>query len=766
MLVAYDTHMGRGAPLLICCIALVAACGEGVSEDPLAIVETGGAGSVTATGAVSGGGNAPIAGSGGVAGHSGGSGGTGTGAAPSDGPGGAGTGGGISEPEGSPNGTDCTSSADCSSRVCQQDATGSSRCCEDDCQATGRVCSASGACVCWTRDVGGTCLLPDGAGCEQNTDCASDVCAQGVCCNDACDGLCERCDNPQLPGECSFFAEDTRCSSQPGHQCKDRDRCLLTDGETCGSDPDCHSGNCEPAVSDEQVCCESECNGVCQKCGIEGRCDGAPAMDVRCGPVTCEPDTKCTEYEPPSSGACSGNGVCAGCTPHHKRAGVPCGVGSQCNGQGVCRYTGIGQVAAAGRHTCAIRDNGNVVCWGRNHAGQLGAAFDHPLVGVTESPAQITSLEINFSEDVVQLAAGFLHTCALLYDGTVRCWGRVENELVWGTVRSVLGTTDIALNSLGFVDPLRTGPVKLPGLAVQITAASGGAHTCALLESGAVSCWGYNANAQLGLGHQLELDLAAYETLPVVELGGHALEVKAAAGHTCALLAGGLVKCWGEGNLGRLGYGSNLMQRTPGPDVEIGARAVHIATASGHTCAVLETGRVRCWGHNNEGQLGYGHTTNIGDNETPAAAATMAGPAGRTYLGGDVEVGGGAAVVQITHIADERATCARFASGSVRCWGRNQLGQLGYGHNTAGATTRTPDELAFLPLSGGGNWGGDVDLGGKALALAEGGRCVLRVDGQLFCWGKNDYGELGLPSAGASGSLTLTPAELGPVFWK
>jgi len=661
----------------------------------------------------------------------------------------------------------CQKGNECASGVCLPDVTGTARCCQADCRAQGRVCSTSGACVCDSnaREVGGACLRVEGQICRAAGECASNHCADGVCCDQPCDGVCERCNAPAEPGTCVMHAEDASCTARSGFQCTARGRCRLPLSLTCGADADCDSNRCEPAASGEPICCETACNGVCERCGSNGTCNAFPERDAACPAVSCPASNACVAYTAPAPSACSGSGQCAQCTPHYARAGTPCGVGKQCDGTSACRETGMGRVAAGGRHTCAIRDNGNVLCWGSNVNGQLGTAFDRAHVADDEALADVPDLELDFRRDVVALSAGFFHTCALFEGGAVRCWGRAENDVVYGTVRGLLGTDAVARNSLGFVDPLTTGDVRLPEPAIQISAATSGAHTCALLASGGVSCWGFNLDGQCGNGTRSEQGADSNEPLPVLRFGVPVKQVKAASGHTCVLLENGEVICWGIGHLGRLGYGDQTDRLEPHGSVPIGGRATQIAAGLSATCALLENGRVRCWGGNKDGELGYGHDRTIGDDETPEQAASLPGPAGRTFLGGDVPLGGGG-VVQITEIVEDRAMCARFVGGALRCWGKNNKGQLGYGHAESNAIRFTPEQLVLRPAGNNRNAGGDLALGGSALVLADGGRCALLLSGSLYCWGDNEDGELGLPAQFPAGSLTRTPVEMGPVLWQ
>ncbi len=677
--------------------------------------------------------------------------------------------GGKSSPQPGPDGATgtrgCTRGSECASSVCLEDVTGAPRCCEADCRAMGRVCSTAGLCVCSAenQEVGGECLLRDGEACRDAARCANEHCVDGVCCEASCDRDCERCDARATLGRCVLDAEDRGCSvDRPGFQCVAQGRCRLPKGQSCGVAADCDSEHCEPASKGQQICCERACHGTCELCGVNGSCDAFPASDDGCPLVSCPAATACRAYRTPEARECRENGACAGCEPSDAPAGVPCGVGAACDGNGSCLTTNLGVVAAGGRHTCAVSANGNVRCWGRNVEGELGTAFATSYVGDDEAPADL-DLELDFTEDVVAISAGYAHSCVLFLGGGVRCWGMGDPAAFDVGTATLLGLEPSAVhtNSFGFVDPLTTENVRLPGPAVAISAAAGGGHTCALLASGDVVCWGFNGDGQCGSGDNAEHALATGETLPSIELGGaRVVEVRAADDHTCVLLEGGDVSCWGEGNHGRLGYGDDTDRYAPDGTVAIGEPVLSLAVGSTFTCVLLARGRVRCFGADDDGQLGYGHSLAIGDDETPATAATLPGPAGRTLLGGDVPVGGGEGVVQLVPIAGSHAVCARFASGSVRCWGENDHGELGYGYAQTLGTIYTPDELAARFE------GGDVELGGSALALAEGGRCALVETAEtpaLYCWGDDRDGQLGIPQYFPDGSKTLKPFALGAV---
>jgi alpha-tubulin suppressor-like RCC1 family protein len=168
-----------------------------------------------------------------------------------------------------------------------------------------------------------------------------------------------------------------------------------------------------------------------------------------------------------------------------------------------------------------------------------------------------------------------------------------------------------------------------------------------LLPTDAVKCWGEGANGALGYGNTENIgDDELPSSVGVVDVGAAVAELSAGGGHTCAGLADGNVRCWGIGINGQLGYAATETigdDETPSSagNVDVGGTVMQVAAGGSHTCALLATGRVRCWGLGFDGRLGYGNTDSIGDDETPESE-------------GDVNVGGD--VVEIA--AGARHTCA------------------------------------------------------------------------------------------------------------
>jgi alpha-tubulin suppressor-like RCC1 family protein len=233
--------------------------------------------------------------------------------------------------------------------------------------------------------------------------------------------------------------------------------------------------------------------------------------------------------------------------------------------------------------------------------------------------------------------------------------------------------------------PASVGHVNIGGEVKQLSA---GSHTCALLTTGRVRCWGNNGSGQLGYGHR---EPGVGVTMPPagvgdVDVGGEVAQISVGSKHTCALLTNGKVRCWGYGAYGQLGYvstqsiGDNETPASAG-DVDVGGPVKQIATDGDRTCALLETGNVRCWGRGDGYGIGYGNTDTIGDNETPASA-------------GDIDVDG--PVKQLT--MGQSHICALLETGRIRCWGEGRQGQLGYGNEDRIGDDETPASAGDVPV--------------------------------------------------------------------
>lgn len=266
--------------------------------------------------------------------------------------------------------------------------------------------------------------------------------------------------------------------------------------------------------------------------------------------------------------------------------------------------SGVLQVAAGYNHTCVLKDLGFVQCWGYNNYGQLGLGHT-ASIGDGEPINSPNGGAVNLGGGIpTKIAAGNSHTCALMDNGTVRCWGRND----WGQ----LGYNHT--NHLGDDEQVwQEGAVDVGGTVKDI--AAGGNHTCAILDNGDVRCWGYNNWGQLGHGAVGHVgDDEAPSSLGPIDLNGPALALDAGNQHTCALLETGFMQCWGRNYGGALGYNStnsNWYRNTPGPNLDTGAHVSRISLGSYHTCAILGNGQLKCWGYGANYRLGTGGTGNL-----------------------------------------------------------------------------------------------------------------------------------------------------------
>ena len=284
---------------------------------------------------------------------------------------------------------------------------------------------------------------------------------------------------------------------------------------------------------------------------------------------------------------------------------------------------------------CAVFDSGRVRCWGSNHAGQLGMGHQDQInVGDDETPADMDN-DVLLGGNAVQVAGGRYKGCALLDTGKVRCWGINAEDWDWNRKEVVGSSFGLGYGAFGTVEPIgddeppsEAGDLELPGTALKI--AVGGYHMCALMDDGAVRCWGMGGYGNLGHGQggdNIGDDETAAATIPLF-FESPVVDIAAGYWHTCALLENGSVRCWGEGNsAGQLGIPGRTRLGTREhagsvPPVRVGGPVASIFLYEDGTCAIMRTGALRCWGYNG-GILGYPFTQNIGRNEHPESAGDI-----------------------------------------------------------------------------------------------------------------------------------------------
>lgn len=396
-------------------------------------------------------------------------------------------------------------------------------------------------------------------------------------------------------------------------------------------------------------------------------------------------------------------------------------------------------IAAGAFHSCALLTGGAVKCWGRNDFGQLGIGDrknrgDEP----NEMGRRLPAISLGKSRHVTALTTGAFHTCALLDNGDVKCWGL--NGI------GQLGLSDTKTrgdepNEMG--DDLPAVQFGIGKTAKSITA--GAYHTCALLNDDSVKCWGANASGQLGLGDTVargNMSDQMGDALPSVKLGNVIMVSSVVAGDyfSCAAVADGSVKCWGDNGAGQLGQGdmfnrgdnaNEMGDNLPPIQLGSGVSAVSLALGNAHACARLNGG-IKCWGGNWEGQLGLGNVTHRGNTMGQMGDALPM-----------VDIG---LILPFTVVAGHSHTCVIRTSGGIKCWGWNEFGQLGIGdpHNRGDQ----PGEMGnALPI---------VEFAPLVTMIAAGDThtCALLQDGSVKCWGGNAHGQIGIGDTNNRGDET------------
>ena len=385
------------------------------------------------------------------------------------------------------------------------------------------------------------------------------------------------------------------------------------------------------------------------------------------------------------------------------------------------------QVTLGSNHTCALLSDGTVRCWGRNDNGQLGDGTTtdrlNPVQVLASGTAETDPVVLG---GVTQIAAGGSNTCALLSDRTVRCWGS------GGSGQLGDGFTDSRSNPVQVLASGNTQGQNVLGGVTQIALRS--SRTCALLSDDTVRCWGFNQNGQLGDATTTNQSnpvqvLASGNTQGQNVLDG-VTQVAAGGSHTCALLSSDEVRCWGDGSSGQLGDGVatgrlNPVQvlssgNTQGQNVLDGV--TQVAAGGSHTCALLSGGEVRCWGSGTSGRLGDG----FGDRRSnPVQVLASGNTQGQDVLGG---------VTQVT--LGSNHTCALLSDDTVRCWGRNNRGQLGDGSTSVRIN---PVQV----LTSGDIQGQNVLDGVTQVSSGNAHMCALLSEGTVRCWGDGGRGRLG-----------------------
>ncbi len=435
--------------------------------------------------------------------------------------------------------------------------------------------------------------------------------------------------------------------------------------------------------------------------------------------------------------------------------GTSSGTSSATTGAGAGSGTGGGptvgpheplQLALGSEHACALFGDHSVKCWGKNDHGQLGLGDTLDRGASPESMgAALPTVDLGEGHHAIAIAAGFDVTCALLDTHALKCWGwNSSGQLGLGDTLSRGDQPGTMGDALPTVD---LGPGAQVD-AVQI----GNYHACALLHDGSIRCWG-DANASgLPTSHGASPETMG-DGLPATPLGANRTAKQMAASYniTCAILDDDSTKCWGSNGQGELGledtksHGSapgTMGDALPAIDFGVGRRAAQMAPSSYSSCARLDDGSVRCWG--NGADLGLGGTKNHGDKPGTMGDDLPA-----------VELGTGRSALSVTTGA--RWACALLDDHQVKCWGYNPAGQLGQGdlESRGDEPLEMGDALPSI----------DLGTGRSALAIETGNfaACAILDTREVKCWGANGHGELGLGDTVSRGGEPGTMGDALPV---
>jgi len=403
--------------------------------------------------------------------------------------------------------------------------------------------------------------------------------------------------------------------------------------------------------------------------------------------------------------------------------------------------------ASGENHVCTL-DGNKVRCAGKNNFGQFGDVL------IATSDSWIFSLNTGIG-DFSKVAAFGNNTCGITTAGELKCWGKND--------RSQLGF---------YSQDVKTNPTTVPGMERDVTAlVTGEGHACAV-QNGLLKCWGKNDNGQLGRrGASRELEYVSapagssisgsgIEALAVGGILSGATDEMQRKGHTCAIQSGRLM-CWGHNDFGQLGLGSEGSNpRMPQSPLNLEGKVTAVATGQAHTCAVAgANAELRCWGRNDFGQLGTSNSVGGITTTKPSSLVTR--------------------LINVSAVAaGESHTCA-ISSGDLYCWGKNDQSQIG---SPAGNQSPTPNKVTGLPQlvsvatrkghtctldreghincfgsdSHGQRGDGSItnEAGFTQIAVGNTHSCAIQ-GGQMLCWGSNEYGQLGQDSATCRSSARM-----------
>ena len=361
-------------------------------------------------------------------------------------------------------------------------------------------------------------------------------------------------------------------------------------------------------------------------------------------------------------------------------------------------------VSAGYKHACEIV-SGKAYCWGDNNAGELG----NNSTTSSHTPVAVSTGGVLSGVTLVQISAGYLSTCAVSSAGAVYCWG----DDTYGQ----LGNNSTVNSSVPVAVP--TGGVPSGVTLTQVS--TGDSFACAVSSAGAVYCWGWNINGQLGNNSTVNSSVPVAVSTGGVPSGVTLTQVSTGDSFACAVGSAGAVYCWGWNINGQLGNNSTVNSSVPVAvstgGVLSGVTLTQVSTGYYSACAVSSAGAVYCWGYNTVGELGNNSTT---DSSVPVAVST----------------GGVLSGVTVTQVSTGYySACAVSSAGAVYCWGYNIVGELG--------NNSTADSSVPVAVSTGGTPMAGTTVTQVSASVLGTSTCAMDSAGTAYCWGSNSSGQLG-----------------------
>jgi len=338
--------------------------------------------------------------------------------------------------------------------------------------------------------------------------------------------------------------------------------------------------------------------------------------------------------------------------------------------------------SAGGWHTCGRLVNGSLMCWGYNGAGQVGDG--------TEDIDRPNPIYVNSSKNFSSVDAGIYHTCGVLTNGSVMCWGSGSS----GRLGDGYATQ-------------RNNPVYVNSSEIFSSVSGGYRHTCSRLVNGSLMCWGDNSDGQLGNGTRSSGEEAhnpiyinSSENFTSVSAG-----ISLNYRFTCGMLINGSLMCWGDNHYGQMGDGTSGNYRPNPVYINSNENFTSVSAGNRHACGRLVNGSLMCWGNSGSGQLGDGYTN------------TRTSP---VYVNSSEN---------FTSVSTGSShTCGRLVNGSLMCWGYNGDGVIGDGTTT--------NRLNPVYVNSSENF--------TSVSAGYSYTCGRLINGSLMCWGDNYNGGIGI----------------------